>query len=160
VGIESDRAQLHYTMSTQLPTHERFIALLDDYPWSAFYRVGLGYVMLPSFSLLCGKDFHDWCVVGAFLGTLLSIRLVMAVLRKVLPFSNEVRTIWAERRQMAKRFDSYQWQKLFWLGIGMACYAMTSAKFGGVLGVLAVFSLTSGGLGVLLWRRRSMSMQH
>ena len=147
-------------MSTQLPTHERFIALLDDYPWSGFYRVGLGYVMLPSFSLLCGKDFHDWCVVGVFLGTLFALRLVSAVLRKVLPFSNEVKAIWAERRQMAKRFDSYQWQKLFWLGVGMACYAMISEKFGGAVGVLAVFCLTSGGLGVLFWRRRAKSMQH
>lgn len=146
-------------MSTQLPTHERCIALLDDYPWSAFYRVGLGYVMLPLFSLLCGKECRDWCVAGVFLGTLFALRLATAILRKALPFSNEVKVIWAERRQMAKRFDSYQWQKLFWLGIGMASYAMISAKVGGVVGVLIVFCLTSGGLGVLLWRRRAVSVQ-
>jgi hypothetical protein len=41
------------------------------------------------------------------------------VLRKVLPFSAEAKQIWSDRRQVAKLHDSYQWQKLFWVALGL-----------------------------------------
>ena len=138
-----------------MPFHERCALLLDEYPWSVFWRVGVGFVMPPLFSRLCDNEYHVWCVTGLFVGILLSLRLVTAIMRKLLPFSKEVRVIWDERRQMAKRFDSYQWQKLLWLGVGMACYAMISEKVGGVVGALILFCLIGGGIGVLLWVRRS-----
>jgi hypothetical protein len=144
------------TMSVQLPSHERLVVLLDDYPWIAFCRVGEGYVMLSLVSLACGNDYHGWCVIGVFLGALLTLRLVPVVLRRCLPFSSEVRAIWAERRQLTKRFDSYQWQKVFWLGVGMASNAIMSAKVSEMVVALIAFCLTAGGLGILSWRRRAV----
>ena len=140
---------------SSMPFHERCVVLLDEYPWSVFCRVGIGFVMPPLFSRLCNNEYHVWCVTGLFLGILVSLRLVTAILRKLVPFSSEVRVIWAERRQLAKRFDSYQWQKLFWLGVGMACYAVVSERVGGVVDVLILLCLIGGGIGVLTWVRRS-----
>ena len=53
--------------------------------------------------------------------------------------------LWLERRNIAKQHDSYQWQKLFWIGLGMLPYAF----IGGGLrsGELAVTSVLSD------WRR-------
>jgi hypothetical protein len=129
---------------------------LDQPPWSALYRIAIGYVMLPLFSRLFGTDAAGWCLVLWFLGVLFTLRLLPAVLRKGLPFSRELRTLWFERRQTAKRFDSYQWQKLIWFGIGLAGYAVLSGHSGGLVDALIVFCLLSGGVGVLLWRRRAM----
>lgn len=51
------------------------------------------------------------------------LRLVPAVLRRIFPFSSEAKDLWFQRRNLGKRYDSYQWQKLFWLGLGMLPYA-------------------------------------
>jgi hypothetical protein len=112
--------------------------------------------MLPLFYSLFGKDDSGWYVVLWFISVLLALRLLPAVFRKALPFSREVRDIWIERRQTAKRFDSYQWRKLIWLGIGLAGYAVLSKNSGGIVGALTVFCLLSGGVGTLIWRRRAM----
>ena len=143
-------------MKTTRPvhTHERVLVLIEQPPWSALYRMGVGFVMLPLFSRLSGQNASSWWLVVWFVGILFALRLIPAVLRKVLPFSGEVSAIWFGRRQLAKSFDSYQWQKLFWLGMGLAGYTVVSKEFGGLGGVITGFCLISGGLGLLMWWRR------
>ena len=51
---------------------------LDQPPWSALYRIGIGYVMLPLFSRLFGKDATGWCLVLWFIGVLFALRLLPA----------------------------------------------------------------------------------
>jgi hypothetical protein len=58
---------------------------------------------------------------------------------------------WAERRQLALRFDSYQWQKLFWLGLGLAVYLLLSGRGPAEALALTVLSLIVGALGLLRW---------
>jgi hypothetical protein len=77
------------------------------------------------------------------------------VFRKVFPFSKEVKGIWAERREIAKRYDSYQWRKLIWFGIGMACYVVLSGTWNVVVVALTAFCVVGGGIGVFVWRKRS-----
>ena len=108
--------------------------------------------MVPLFSRLSAKDDHGLSLVFWFVGVLFALRVVPAILRKALPFSRQVTVIWAERRRMAKRFDSYQWQKLFWFGIGLAAYAISPGEFGGIARALTVFCLVSGALGFLVQR--------
>jgi hypothetical protein len=143
------------TLPTKLRAHERLLVRLDQPPWSALYRIGIGYVMLPLFFRLFGKDAAGWWLVFWFIGVLFALRLLPAILRKALPFSREVSALWFERRQTAKRFDSYQWQKLIWFGIGLAGYAASSRTFGGMVGALTIFCLISGGVGILIWRQRT-----
>jgi hypothetical protein len=63
-----------------------------------------------------------------------------------------VRAVWAERRQMAKRFDSYQWQKLLWIGIGLTLRLAWSDRRPAALLALAVACLGAGALGLATWR--------
>src|SRR5262245_5510620 len=90
------------TLPAKIRAHERILVLIDQPPLSPFYRIGIGYVMLPLFYRLLGKDASSWYLMLWFIGVLFALRLLLAVLRKALPFSQEVRDIWVERRQTAK----------------------------------------------------------
>ena len=128
--------------------------LIDQYPWGALYRIGLGYVIPLIYHLIFSKEDSGWFLVLWFLCCLIAFRVLPMVLRKLLPFTKEAREIWIERRKIAKRYDSYQWRKLFWLGIGMACYVAASGAWDGIVGALTAFCIIGGGLGVVFWWRR------
>jgi hypothetical protein len=72
-----------------------------------------------------------------------------------MPFTNEARAIWIERLQIAMRYDCYQWRKLIWLEIGMACYEGVSGTWNGIVGALTAFctNYIGGGLGFAFWRK-------
>ncbi len=137
--------------------HERCVVLLDQYPWSIGTRIGLGFMIPYVLPQLCDNEQRVGCLIGSFVAILFFLRLGPVMVRRLMPFSKEVHLIWGERRQLAKRFDSYQWQKLFWMGIGMAGYAMIWGNVGNVIGALIVFCLIGGGLGALFWVRRNES---
>jgi hypothetical protein len=143
---------------SSLPFHERCVVLLDQYPWSMCTRVGVGFMIPPVLWQLCDDEQSVWCAAGSFLGILFLLRLGSAIVRRLFPFSREAQLIWKERRQLAKRFDSYQWQKLFWMGIGMAGYGLMWGNLGSAIGALIGFCLIGGGLGALLWVRRNERM--
>jgi hypothetical protein len=111
--------------------------------------MGVGVVMLPLFSRLSGGNTSDWWLIVWFVGALFALRLIPAVLRKILPFSPETKAVWYKRRQDAKRYDSYQWKKLLWIGIGLAGYVCVWDEPRSMGGALAVFCLASGGLGYI-----------
>ncbi len=112
-------------------THERALLALEQFPLSAAYRIAIGYAILPSFALVSGDHDFGWSVIPWFVGVLLGLRLVPAALRKLLPFSQRLSAAWAANRALAKRFDSYQWRKLFWIGTGMAAYTVLNDKLAG-----------------------------
>jgi hypothetical protein len=144
------------TVDRSMSFHERLFVLVDEYPWSVCGRMVVGFLIAPLLSLLCNDDNQMWCMAGLFMGILFSLRLGATIFRKLVPFSREVHVIWAERRQLAKRFDSYQWQKLFWMGIGMTLHAMISGKVGNGVGALMLFCLVGGGIGVFSWARKNV----
>ena len=137
----------------QLPVHERIIVSIDRYPWSSLYRIGLGYGIPLLYFHISSNESSEYVLILWFVFCLLVFRIVPAILRNLLPFSKNVRTIWAERREMAKRYDSYQWRKLMWFGIGMACFMMLGRASNGVLVMLTAFSLIGGALGLECWRK-------
>ena len=79
--------------------------------------------------LLLGSDGSDWTLVPFLLLVLLLLRVVPAVVRKVVPFSAELREAWSVRRRTAKLYDSYQWRKLMWIGAGLALYVAVSGQY-------------------------------
>ena len=85
--------------------------------------MALGLCIPPAFRALSGDADRIWIDLALFLALLIGLRVGPAVLRKVLPFSAEAKQIWLDRRQIAKKYDSYQWQKLFWVGLGLLPYA-------------------------------------
>jgi hypothetical protein len=136
-----------------MTSFERFLINLDTWPAGAFLRIGLGFCILPMFRLLSGGDDRIVVALAMFLALLLALRLVPAVIRRVLPFSSEAKDLWFKRRNLGKRYDSYQWQKLFWMGLGMLPYALISRGLGRGEIVLLAICMIGGGLGLLLWRK-------
>ena len=130
---------------------ERVLIGLDGWPWMAVWRVALGLAIPPVFRLLSGDRDLVWIVL--FFGLLIALRLGPLVLRRALPFSSEAKAAWAERRFLAKRHDSYQWQKLFWIGLGLLPYALIGEGLRAGEMLVALICLLGGGAGLFLWRR-------
>src|SRR5262245_35072765 len=102
---------------------ERLLVDLESGPLSAITRVALGMSIPPLFRALSAARESVWMSVALFLGLLVVLRVVPAAVRYALPFSAKVKALWAQRRHLAKDHDSYQWQKLFWIGLGLLLYA-------------------------------------
>jgi hypothetical protein len=132
---------------------ERFLIGLDSWPVSAISRMALGLSILPIFLVLSADRDSVWTFSALFIGLLVLLRVVPAVLRRVLPFSGETKKLWAERRNIAKRHDSYQWQKLFWIGLGLLPYAFISDGLRNGELAVTLFCLIGGIAGLLFWRR-------
>jgi len=132
---------------------ERFLITLDSAPWGAFARVALGLGIPPVFRVLSGGRDSVWTSLALFIGLLVALRIVPTVLRHTLPFSAEAKEVWAARRNIAKLYDSYQWQKLFWIGLGLLPYAVIGNGLrNGELAVTFI-CLIGGGAGLFFWRR-------
>jgi hypothetical protein len=132
---------------------ERFLVDLDSGPSSAVSRVALGLCIPPVFRALSGGSDRIWIDLVLFLALLSGLRVGPAVLRKILPFSAEAKQIWSDRRQIAKLHDSYQWQKLFWVGLGLLPWAIAGGGLKTGEWVLTAMCLIGGGAGLLIWRR-------
>ena len=132
---------------------ERFLVDLDSGPSSAVSRVALGLCIPPVFRALSGGSDRIWIDLVLFLALLIGLRVGPAVLRKILPFSAEAKQIWSDRRQIAKLHDSYQWQKLFWVGLGLLPWAIAGGGLKTGELVLTAICLIGGGAGLLIWRR-------
>jgi len=139
---------------------DRLVLSLDTFPVGAIYRAVLGFVA-PAAAWRWWNGHHSgWLLVPLLAGILLLLRAVPAVLRRLLPFSDSLLEIWDERRQLAKRYDSYQWQKLLWIGLGLALYTVISGRFSTPGIVVSSFCLVSGALGLVKWQaiRRSRGL--
>jgi len=134
------------------------VLALETPPWDSAYRVLIGYGVMPAYLKAFDGTIVPWKLFVFFLAVLAALRIVPGVLRRVLPFSREVKTAWADRRALAKRYDSYQWRKLFGLGLGWLAYLAIAGKAQDVPLFLAIACTASGALGQLFWLKRSRSL--
>lgn len=137
--------------SEEIGAFDRLLMALGIFPWEGLYLAVVGFITIPVMSLLV-KDPSGWKLIPSLLAVLLMLRLVPAALRRLLPFSSSLLRVWAERRQISKHYDSYQWRKLFWLGIGLASYTTVSGQFSVPRIVVTSTCLLSGALGLARWR--------
>jgi hypothetical protein len=141
-------------LQAQLPkSFERLLIGADTGLWGAVVRIALGLAMAPLFHALGEGLDTIWSFLVFFIGVLVGLRVVPALLRRALPFSAEAKAIWAERRAIAKQYDSYQWRKLFWLGLGLLPHALIAHGKGEL--VVTIFCLIGGSMGLIVWRRVS-----
>ena len=141
-----------------MTTFEIFLVEFDEWPLSAIWRVALGFIF-PEFMVLAGNPDSVWSCVGLFLLLLIGLRVGPALLRFALPFSKDVKEMWRKRRFISKEYDSFQWQKLFWIGLGMVPHAVAGAGLGLGGWVLAAFCLVGGGAGLAFWINAQRTMQ-
>jgi hypothetical protein len=135
----------------KIGTTDRFLLALDEGPSGALYRVLIGFVTIPAIRL-SGSEGSDWTLVPFLLSVLLLLRIGLAAIRKVVPFSAELQESWSVRRRNAKLYDSYQWRKLMWIGAGLAGYIVVSGQYWPVQVALSVFCLVTGAVATVRWR--------
>jgi len=146
------------TASGNLRLLERVVVSLESSPWDKLYRAAIGYCLLPVYLRSTGKSNASWNFIAFFLLVLLALRVVPGVLRRVLPFSRELRLVWADRRALAKRYDSHQWRKLFGLGVGLLAFLVFSGKYENPPLVLGVVCILVGAIGELVWFKSSKAI--
>jgi hypothetical protein len=122
-------------------------------PWQSVFRIAYGFSVGLVVARWRGVDISRWEWVLMFLGALVLLRLVPIIGRKVLPFSKAAKAAWFDQRQLAKRYDSYQWAKLLWIGIGIGGYAVYAGRLRAHEGTLALACILAGGLGTVMWLR-------
>jgi hypothetical protein len=131
---------------------EKLLMQFDVGPLGAAWRVGLGFLLLPALQRLA-PDAGAGRGVVALLATLFCVKVFAAVARRLVGASAAVRDRWTFRRALAARYDSYQWRKLTWIGLGMlaACWARATTL--PVACGLGAACLLSGLAGEVAWRR-------
>jgi hypothetical protein len=139
-----------------MPLHDRLLLAIESPPWLALYRIAIGFGVVPAYAAWFGPE-GGWGLVVWFVAVLAALRLACMVLRRIVPASPQVQGAWGERRVLAKKFDSYQWRKLVWFGIGLCAYIAVAGRAGAATGALATFCLIGGVLGELAWRRQRPS---
>ena len=130
---------------------DKFLLSLDAGAFGALYRVLIGLAAIPAVRLLLGSEGSDWALVPFLLLVLALLRVVPAVIRKVVPFSAELLEAWYVRRRMAKAYDSYQWRKLIWIGFGLASYVAISGQHRPVYIALSILCLVAGAAATARW---------
>jgi hypothetical protein len=136
---------------------ERWLVAVETRPWDVLYRalIGLATLWIVSRLKMSGVADSDWLLVPVLLAVFLALRVVPVVARKLVPFSKSAQEVWVQRRTMAKRYDSYQWQKLLGFGIGLALYTAVSGQHSTARIAVAAFCLSSGAVGTILWQNAS-----
>lgn len=99
-----------------------------------------------------------WTLLALLLAVLLALRLLLTAIRNILPFSQHLKAAWFQQRQLAKRFDSYQWSKLLWFGLGLATWLATQTQRRPGEIALVVVCLAAGSAGTFFWRRASAAL--
>ncbi len=130
---------------------ERILVLMDWTPVGALCRVAAGFFFVPALSFLRVDVTSGWTLGLGLVMLLIGLRVLPLVIRRVIPFSAEGKAIWFERRQIAKRYDSYQWQKLFFVGTGLLMHAAVSGELPMSKLVISGFCVVFGAIGLARW---------
>ena len=135
---------------------ERVLLSLDVGLSGAILRVSLGaalvfalHLLLPGVGLAASA--------GSLAVMLFGLKAFAAVARKVLPATPAVRTHWEWRRNLARYYDSYQWRKLVWFGVGILAAAGASRQQGAWEIRLGAACILSGALAEVVWRRQRLT---
>ena len=140
----------------------RIFLSVDGPLFGELWRFAVGYLVVPTWRLLNLHRISQWTLLPFLLALLVALRVVPLVVRKALRFDPRVQAIWAERRRLAKRFDSYQWQKMFWIGLGLMAFSVRFPPRFASLTTLIAFCGLSGASGLAFWffhRSRAEAMQ-
>ena len=157
---------MEISSSAQLGSIEKLLQGLEEGLSAALFRLAVGFLTIPGLHKLLGSHDSDWALLPGLFAILFLLRAVPAVIRKVIPFSQPLQVIWWNRRQLAKRYDSYQWRKLFWIGAGIAIYVVSNRDFSFSNITVSSLCILAGAIGLIRWgavrslSQKSKSMGH
>ncbi len=132
---------------------ERVLLALDVGLPGAIFRVALGVAWVIALRLLApGAGLLG--AAASLAAVLFGLKALTAIARRLLPATPTVRAQWEWRRNLARNYDSYQWRKLVWFGVGILAAAVAASTQRGVWEVrLGLACILSGALGEVAWRR-------
>ena len=136
---------------------ERILTRLDVGVPGAVLRIALGLLLVPALQVLRHEP-DSWTVVVSLLVMLFAVKVVGAVGRRMVPATEVVRSNWAWRRNLASNYDSYQWRKLLWIGIGLMVGAALGTPGTRIQWVLGAVCVLAGGNAEVLWRRKGIGL--
>jgi hypothetical protein len=128
-------------------------------PWQSVFRLFYGFLLLSVITRWRGASNSITELIVLFLGALVALRVVPLIPRRLLPFSKALKLAWFNQRQMAKRYDSYQWAKLLWIGAGMATHAAQARSLLAPEGLLALGCCLGGALATVWWRQTQTAVR-
>ncbi|SRR6266568_3482769 len=143
-----------------MTTLDKVLVSIDRSPLDGVLRALIGFVSIPVLSLLRQDVRSGWTLTIGLISLMLSLRIVPLFMRKLLPLSPEVMAVWSERRQIAKRYDSFQWQKLFYTGIGLACYTLVSRELLTSSIAASGFCVLFGAIGIVRWYTQASKVRN
>ena len=151
---------MNATAEISAPTRpfEKLLLQIERQPFAALYRMAIGFLLLLAYQRFPGIK-SPTVFLLYFVCVLLAIRVVPLVIRKVLPFSREIQLLWFSRRNLGKEYDSFQWRKLFWIGLGMAAYMVAYGDRTSTLLFIAGVCIIGGAVAHLIWLRLPAARQ-
>lgn len=136
-----------------LDSREQFILQLDVGVFGAAYRTVFGFMLLPVYEFLVGPGGPVYAFVAFLLMALFLLKLSISILRKPVRMSPVLREALDVRRRTAKYYDSFQWRKLLWIGIGLTAYILLMGPYPIGYLLVAFFCIAGGAAGTVIWRR-------
>jgi hypothetical protein len=124
---------------------------LDTGVPGALLRVVLGILFVRAVALVSPLA-GPWTMSAYLLSMLLAIKVFAAVSRKVVPVSTLVRSHWEWRRNLARYYDSYQWRKLLWFGIGIIVGDAPHGPETTAQWILGLACVAAGAVAEIVWR--------
>jgi hypothetical protein len=148
------------TISVPTPVNMRtgldkiYVGLDTGIP-GALFRVVLGILFVHAVGVV-NPLASAWAMSAYFMAMLFAIKVFAAVSRRVVPVSQMVRSHWEWRRTLARNYDSHQWRKLLWFGIGIILgdaprWAETTAQW-----FLGLACVAAGVAAEIVWRRHCL----
>ena len=121
----------------------------------ALLRIVLGIFLVRAVALM-NPPAGPWMMSAYLLAMLFAIKVIAAVSRRVMPVSAHVRSHWEWRRTLARYYDSYQWRKLLWFGIGIMAGNAPYRRVTTAQWVLGLTCVAAGGAAETVWRRHRL----
>ena len=136
---------------------EKVLINLDIGAPGAFLRIVLGILFVPAIEVV-----HPETGLGtlsaSLLALLFAIKVLAAVARRVSSASAVVRSHWEWRRNLARHYDSYQWRKLLWFGVGIMIGGAVDWPGTRAQWILGVVCAVAGSAAEILWRRHRVGL--
>ena len=138
--------------SSSVPPLERVLLGLDTGVSAIGLRTTYAFIATALYETLLPTA--SWIgLVAVQLLAMLGLRLFGIALRRGVRFSETTLETWAIRRKIGKYYDSYQWKKATWIGLGILFYVLLFARARSDFLGLAVVCIAAGAIGILAWRR-------
>lgn len=137
---------------------ERFLVSIDVGLPGAILRIALGLLLLPAVRWIDGEP-GPWTTVVAFPAMLFGVKVAAAMARRMVASTEFVRSHWEWRRHLARDFDSYQWRKLGWYGVGLLLGGLAGMPGSKTQLALGTCCLLAGAAGEGFWRGHGLDVR-